>query len=95
MKPSYCSNSLRMRSRSRADRPSLGRTGGGIHTRAKAGGEAGPSCSTVLAIYAACFARLAILAMVARLQPVAACMLLQDAPASIMLAMPALRSTSS
>ena len=39
---------------------------------------------------AAILPRLAILAMVARLQPVAASMLLQDAPDAIMLAMPAL-----
>jgi hypothetical protein len=45
--------------------------------------------------YAATFARLAILAMVARLQPVAACMLVQDCPAAIMRAMPSLRSASS
>jgi hypothetical protein len=43
---------------------------------------------------AACL-RLAILATVARLHPVAACMLLQDWPAAIMRAMPSLRSVSS
>jgi hypothetical protein len=39
--------------------------------------------------------RLAIFAIVALLAPVAACMVLQDCPASNMPAMPALRSTSS
>jgi hypothetical protein len=45
--------------------------------------------------HAACFWRFAILAMVARLQPVAACMELQDWPTAIISAMPALRSTFS
>jgi hypothetical protein len=45
--------------------------------------------------HAAAFIRLASFAMVALLQPVAACMLLQDWPAVIMRLMPALRSTSS
>ena len=45
--------------------------------------------------YAACFTRLAIFAMVARLQPVALFIVFHDCPAAIMLAMPALRSVSS
>ena len=39
--------------------------------------------------YTACFTRLAIFAMVARLQPVALWIVFHDCPAAIMLAMPA------
>jgi hypothetical protein len=44
---------------------------------------------------ACCLKRLAIFAMVARLQPVAACIELQDWPAAIMRPIPSLRSVSS
>ena len=58
--------------------------------------SAGDDAVTVRSpFYAACFTRLAIFAMVARLQPVALWIVLHDCPAAIMLAMPALRSVSS
>jgi hypothetical protein len=70
---------------------SVGRSGGKRSCINVSGRLAAPTLPQ-----AACFTcRLAILAMVARLQPVAAWIEDQDAPAASMLAMPALHSASS